>query len=77
MILSQGFAARLPKAPEITSSFLNGQSGPEYRPVHANHLPYSQQRNLTVEHQFTSNLYISGVYSASELPANPIKRRSF
>ena len=33
-----------------------------YRPFDANRLPYSQQWNLTVEHQFTNNFYINVAY---------------
>ena len=66
MILSEGFPANLPKTPVISSSFLNGQDGPSYRPSDANRLPYAQQWNFTVEHQFTSHLYVSAAYVANK-----------
>jgi Carboxypeptidase regulatory-like domain len=66
MILSQGFPSNLPRTPVISPSFLNGQGGPIYRPLNANRLPYSQQWNLTVDHQFTNNLYVSGAYVANK-----------
>jgi hypothetical protein len=66
MILSQGFPSNLPKTPVISPSFLNGQGGPLYRPLDANRLPYSQQWNFTVDHQFTNNFYISAAYVANK-----------
>jgi len=58
MILSEGFPSTLQRTPEISPSFLNGQGGPLYRPLDANRLPYSQQWNFTVDHQFTNNFYV-------------------
>jgi hypothetical protein len=66
MILSQGFPSDLPKTPVISSSFLNGQNGPVYRPSDANRLPYAQQWNFTVDHQFTNQFYISAAYVANK-----------
>jgi Carboxypeptidase regulatory-like domain len=66
MILSQGFPANLPSSAQISSSFLNGQSGPLYRPSTANRLPYGQQWNLTVDHEFTNNFYVSAAYVANK-----------
>src|SRR5205823_9776522 len=75
-ILSQGFPSiptdQLP--PFIDSSYRNGQSL-LYRPFDANRLPYSQQWNLTVERQFTTNFYISAGYVANKgtrLPSRTI-----
>ena len=66
LILSQGFPAYIPKTPVISSTFLNGQNGPIYRPSEANRLPYAQQWNFTVDHQFTNNFYISAAYVANK-----------
>jgi hypothetical protein len=61
-VLSQGFPQNFARPPFTTGSFLNGQNGPTYRPFQGNRLPYSQQWNLTVEHQFTDNFYVSAAY---------------
>ena len=61
-LLSQGFPQTFTHPPVISSSFLNGQGAPLYRPFDAGRLPYTQQWNLTVEHQFTSDLYLSAAY---------------
>jgi hypothetical protein len=61
-LLSQGFPQNFQQPPFIDSSFLNGQYAPLYRPLDANRLPYSQQWNLSIEHQFTSDFYISTAY---------------
>lgn len=65
-ILSQGFPQTFQRPPFINSSFDNGQGAPMYRPFEANRLPYAQQWNLTVEHQFTQNFYISAGYVANK-----------
>jgi hypothetical protein len=72
-LLQQGFPPISPLPPFINSSFLNGQVGPIYRPVSANHRAYAQQWNLTIEHQFTNNSYVSMAYVANKgthLPSN-------
>lgn len=72
-LLQQGFPAISPLPPFINSSFLNGQSGPLYRPVTANHRAYAQQWNFTIEHQFSNNSYVSLAYVANKgthLPSN-------
>ncbi|MCI0418313.1 MAG: TonB-dependent receptor [Acidobacteria bacterium] len=61
-LLSQGFPQNFPKPPFINSAFLNGQAGPLYRPFDANRLTYSQQWNLTIEHEFTEKFYVSVGY---------------
>jgi len=61
-LLSQGLPQNFTKPPFIDPSFDNGQSGPIYRPANANRLPYTQQWNLTVDHQFTNNFYVSAAY---------------
>jgi len=65
-ILSNGFPQNFARPPSLVPTFDNGQSGPVYRPVDANRLPYAQQWNLTIEHQFTDNLYISASYVANK-----------
>lgn len=66
-ILSQGFPPIPPeqRPPFVDSSFRNGQSL-LYRPFDANRLPYAQQWNLTIEHQFTNDFYISTGYVANK-----------
>jgi hypothetical protein len=86
-ILSQGFPQNFTPPPFISPSALNGQGlnaanngGGDYRPFDANRLPYSQQWNLTIEHQFTENFYISTAYvgnkgtrlPSTELPLNAL-----
>jgi hypothetical protein len=61
-ILSNGFPSNHPVPPNLVSTFNNGQNTPNYRPRTANRLPYTQQWNLTVEHQFTDRDYISASY---------------
>jgi hypothetical protein len=66
MILSQGFPSNLPSKPVITSTFLNGQGGPLYRPLNANRLQNAQQWNLTVDHQFGNDYSVSAAYVANK-----------
>ncbi|MGH7867357.1 MAG: hypothetical protein ACREP9_06900, partial [Candidatus Dormibacteraceae bacterium] len=61
-ILNQGFPQNFQHPPLIDPSADNGQSSILYRPFDANRLPYAQQWNLTIEHQFTNNFYISAAY---------------
>jgi len=65
-LLSQGLPQTFVKPPFIDPSFDNGQSGPIYRPANANRLPYSQQWNLTLDHEFTNNFYVSAAYVGSK-----------
>ena len=60
--LSQGLPQDFIRPPVIDPSFDNGQTGPMYRPANGDRLPYSQQWNLTVDHQFTNNFYVSAAY---------------
>ena len=60
-ILSQGLPPDPNPPPFIDPGFRNGKSI-LYRPFEANRLPYSQQWNLTIEHQFTNDFYISTAY---------------
>jgi hypothetical protein len=79
-LLSQGIPQNFVKPPALTGTFDNGQAGPVYRAFDANRLPYAQQWNLTIEHQFTNNLYMSTAYVGNKgtrlvdgnLPANAL-----
>jgi hypothetical protein len=61
-VLSNGLPSNHPVPPNLVSTFDNGQNAPVYRPRNANRLPYGQQWNLTVEHQFTGRDYVSASY---------------
>jgi hypothetical protein len=61
-VLSNGLPANHPVPPNLVSTFDNGSNAPVYRPKTANRLPYGQQWNLTVEHQFTGRDYVSVSY---------------
>jgi hypothetical protein len=63
-LLQNGFPQNFTPPPNLTLGADNGLSVGlgNYRPFDANRLPYSQQWNLTVEHQFTENFYISAAY---------------
>ena len=72
-LLQEGFPQNFTPPPNISAGALNGQytnagnnGGGFYRPFDANRLPYSQQWNLTIEHQFTENFYISAAYVANK-----------
>ncbi len=61
-LLDNGFPQNFPRPPFIDASADNGSGSINYRPFDANRLPYAQQWNLTVEHQFTSNFYVNASY---------------
>jgi hypothetical protein len=63
-LLQNGFPDTFTPPPNLTLGADNGTSVStgDYRPFDANRLPYAQQWNLTVEHQFTNNFYISVAY---------------
>jgi hypothetical protein len=61
-ILSDGLPSNHPVPPNLVPTFDNGISAPVYRARTANRLPYAQQWNLTVEHQFTGRDYVSASY---------------
>ena len=63
--LSQGLPQNFVRPPFIDSSYRNGQ-GLNYRPFDANRLPYSQQWNLTIEHEFSNSFYVSAAYVANK-----------
>lgn len=60
--LSDGLPANHPVPPNLVPTFDNGGNTPNYRPRTANRLPYTQQWNLTVEHQLTDRDYFSISY---------------
>ncbi|MGA2986568.1 MAG: TonB-dependent receptor [Terriglobia bacterium] len=64
--LQSGLPQNFPLPPFISSSFDNGHSVGLYRDFTSGHLPYTQQWNLTVEHQFTSNFYVDASYVANK-----------
>jgi hypothetical protein len=61
-VLSDGLPSNHPVPPNLVPTFDNGGFAPIYRPRNANRLPYGQQWNLTLEHQFTAHDYISASY---------------
>ena len=61
-VLSDGLPSNHPVPPNLVPTFDNGVSSPVYRARTANRLPYAQQWNLTVEHQFTGRDYVSASY---------------
>jgi hypothetical protein len=60
--LADGLPQTFPHPPQLISTFDNGANTPIYRPKDANRLPYAQQWNFTVEHQFTPRDYVSLSY---------------
>ena len=61
-VLSDGLPSNHPVPPNLVSTFDNGGNTPIYRSRKANRLPYGQQWNLTVEHEFTGRDYVSASY---------------
>jgi len=61
-ILSDGLPQTFPVPPQLIPTFDNGLNTPVYRPRDANRLPYSQQWNLTIEREFTSQDYVAVSY---------------
>ena len=59
--LRDGFPQNFTPPPFLDAGYRNGQSL-TYRPKDANVRPYTQQWNLTIERQFTKDLYISTAY---------------
>lgn len=60
-VLSNGFPQNFTRPPFIDSAFRNGQDL-QYKPFDANRRSYSQQWNLSVEHQFGTNFTLSTAY---------------
>ncbi|PYV10901.1 MAG: hypothetical protein DMG23_06045 [Acidobacteria bacterium] len=68
-------AAYTPVIPPIIDAGAQNGSGLNYRPFDANRLSNAQQWNLTVEHQFTNNFYISTAYvgnKGTRLPSSAV-----
>lgn len=65
-VLSDGLPSNHPVPPNLVSTFDNGGNAPVYRPRTGNRLPYTQQWNLTVEHEFTARDYVSASYVGSK-----------
>jgi len=63
--LDNGFPA-YSKDSNISVTADNGTNGPNYRPKDANHLSYSQQWNMTVEHKFGNTSVGSIAYVANK-----------
>ncbi|MBV9034507.1 MAG: TonB-dependent receptor [Acidobacteriaceae bacterium] len=61
-LLQNGLPQNFQKPPVIDSSYLNGQNAPNYRPQNANHLPYGQQWNFTVEREFGKDIHGTVAY---------------
>jgi hypothetical protein len=66
-LLQSGFPRNYPHPPNISPAADNGLSVGMYRDPTSGHLPYSQQWNLTVEHQFSSNLSVSAGYVGNKM----------
>src|SRR5215813_8196760 len=64
--LSDGPPQNFARPPFLDSGFLNGQNAPLYRPIDANRLPYTQQWNLTIEHQASKSITVSAAYVGSK-----------
>jgi hypothetical protein len=65
-LLSQGPPQNYPVPPQITPNIDNGSYVGIYRPRNGNRSPYSQQYNLTVEHQFNPSTYMTVAYVGSK-----------
>jgi hypothetical protein len=65
-VLSDGLPSNHPVPPNLVSTFDNGGYAPVYRPRNANRLPYTQQWNLTLEHEFTARDYVTASYVGSK-----------
>jgi hypothetical protein len=61
-LLQDGFPQNFPHPPFINAGFDNGTAGPLYRPFNSNRLPNTQQWNLTVERQFTTDFSVDAAY---------------
>jgi hypothetical protein len=62
-LLSKGFAGAQYQAPPFFDlSYANGKSPGVYREFNKGRLPYTQQWNLTVEHQFAKDLHVTAAY---------------
>jgi hypothetical protein len=74
-LLQNGLPQNFARPPFIDPGYLNGQSGPNYRPFDSNRRPYAQQWNFTIEHQFTNNSYFEVAYvgnKGTRLPSQTV-----
>ena len=66
-LFSKGFQGAQYQAPPFYDlSFDNGKDPGAYREFNKGRLPYTQQWNLTIEHQFTQDFYMTGAYVANK-----------
>jgi hypothetical protein len=66
-LFNQGFAdAQYQAPPFFDLSYDNGKYPGVYREFNKGHLPYSQQWNLTVERQVSSDLHVTAAYVANK-----------
>jgi hypothetical protein len=66
-LFNNGFSGAQYQAPPFFNlSYDNGKYPGVYREFNNGHLPYTQQWNLTIEHQFTRDFYISTAYVANK-----------
>lgn len=63
--LDTGFPA-YNRAPDVSLTADNGKNAPQYRPEAANHLPYSQQWNMTVERKIGASSIAGISYVANK-----------
>ncbi|MGA2983923.1 MAG: TonB-dependent receptor [Terriglobia bacterium] len=61
-LLQNGLPGDFTHPPFINSSFDNGQTVAMFRDPEAGRLPYTQQWNISLQHQFTSNFYVDAAY---------------
>ncbi len=64
-VIDNGFPTPPTLPPVISNTFDNGRTPGLYRPFDANRLPYTQQWNLTVEHQFPGDFHVKATYSGN------------
>ena len=66
-LFSKGFSGAQYQAPPFFNlSFDNGKAPGAYREFNNGHLPYTQQWNLTIERQFTTDFYVTAAYVANK-----------
>ncbi|PYV91123.1 MAG: hypothetical protein DMG05_08085 [Acidobacteria bacterium] len=65
-LLQEGFPQNFTKPPFIDPTFRNGQSIGLYRPFDGGRPTYTQQWNLTIERQFSKDLYMTAAYVANK-----------
>lgn len=66
-LYSQGFTGAQYQAPPFFNlTFDNGKYPGVYREFNKGRLPYTQQWNLTIEHQFSRDFYVTAAYVANK-----------